>query len=63
MVDIKCPIEPCGAKWKMDREHSLERLRKDIQHHLYMRHRVQVIESHKLARETIEKEKQNGRTA
>jgi hypothetical protein len=52
--DIKCP--QCFAKFRVTREHSLDRIRKDIQHHLYMHHSVEIIESHRLAREAIEKE-------
>ena len=41
---IKCPH--CGVEWERK---NLNRRRKDIQHHLYMAHHIDVIESHKEA--------------
>lgn len=56
MADIKCPIDECYAKFRITRERSPDRIRKDLQHHLYMHHNVEVVESHQLAREAVEKE-------
>ena len=54
-ADIRCPIHDgqCFAKFKLTREHSPERIRKDLKHHLYMHHGISVIQSHEMARHVI----------
>ena len=48
--DIKCPFEDCPQKWAPGKKTT----KNDIQHHLYMTHNMEVIESHKVAEKTVE---------
>lgn len=45
MITTQCP--------KRLKSKSGDRLRKDLQHHLWMTHRVDVIESHQLAKQAL----------
>jgi hypothetical protein len=56
--EIKCPVDGCDATFTIvPRKHDADKIRKDIQHHLVMRHGIEVIESHKRARAAAFNEK------
>ena len=54
-AEIRCPVDECECyvKFRLTREHSPDRIRKDLQHHLYMHHGISVIQSHEMARHVI----------
>jgi hypothetical protein len=60
-MKVDCPGAgaSCGIVWELAAWEQKRRKRKtifgEVQHHLYMRHHMDVIESHKVANEVLDK--------